>query len=211
MPPLFRPPPLSLLSPLRFHPPPTNKKISLWLWTAVGLACLLLFCALLHLIPTYRTRLFLPNLVRESFFFEVLRGFEISCFGFFLSLVLLASHTQSEIEINPLPPSPPTPIKTVGRSPCSADGRGERERRRREGRQAPQGPPPPRPPPPLAARRFLPPVRLAGHRRHDPRRRAAGVGWARRAGADVVLQAGDAGEEGGEGGRNCSERKKETF
>lgn len=42
---------------------PTNEPRSLWLWTAVGLACMLLFCALLHLIPTYRTRLFLPNLV----------------------------------------------------------------------------------------------------------------------------------------------------
>ena len=48
---------------------PHETKPSLWLWTAVGLACLLLFCALLHLIPTYRTRLFLPNLVRKFLFF----------------------------------------------------------------------------------------------------------------------------------------------
>ena len=42
------------------HPCPLL--VSLWLWGSVGVACLLLFCALFPFLPTYRTRTYLPNL-----------------------------------------------------------------------------------------------------------------------------------------------------
>ena len=43
-------------------PPPLSFVSSLWLWGSVGLAFMLLFCALFPFLPTYRTRTFLPGL-----------------------------------------------------------------------------------------------------------------------------------------------------
>ena len=205
-----------LLPPSYPLPPPnqpnTNKQTnkqnfsSLWLWTAVGLACLLLFCALLHLIPTYRTRLFLPNLVREEEFrffslslFRVLGRKKLQTFSFFSLFARMLSRFFFAHGLSRFENIRPFFIQTVGRPSCSPHGR--RERRRRERQGEPRRPPPPsrrpqggRPPPPLAPRRLLAPLRLARHRRDDPGRRPPRVRGPGRAGADVVLQTGDAGE-----------------
>lgn len=121
----------------------------------MGLACLLLFCALLHLIPTYRTRLFLPNLVRKVFGFSSLffsSGFLFPFFPasrrfFFSSLACLLSLSRSHARSlrNRKPPFFPQkqwvdpPALPAGEEKEDErernSNRGRRQRRRRGGRR----------------------------------------------------------------------------
>lgn len=121
----------------------------------MGLACLLLFCALLHLIPTYRTRLFLPNLVRKVFGFSSLffsSGFLFPFFpasrSFFFSslaclLSLSRSHARSLRNRKPPffsqkqwvdPPALPAGEEKEDERERNSN-RGRRQRRRRGGRR----------------------------------------------------------------------------